>query len=154
MWDFTWLVFLFFHLTFTPWFTKAACPLIWLADCVDATLLPHNNIRRCTWGIMLYCVLLYVLWNYRRVPLKPDSLGAWKSVRLKHYPAYPITIIILIIQRNLATKIRAKWESSLTAVRLKQGPTCMYKLSKHFKLFHKFTTYGLFSTLQALYTIL
>ena len=27
-----------------------------------------------------------------------------KSVRLKHYPAYPIIITSLIIQRNLATK--------------------------------------------------
>ena len=58
---------------------------------------------------------------YRWVPLKPDFFGAWKSVRLKHYPAYPIIIISLIIQRNLATKIRAKQEC-LTAVRLKQDP--------------------------------
>ena len=49
-------------------------------------------------------------------------LGVWKSVRLKHYPAYPIIIMSLIIQRNLATKIRAKQESSLTAVRLKRDP--------------------------------
>ena len=34
-------------------------------------------------------------------------LGARKSVWLKHYPAYPIIIISLIIQRNLATKIQA-----------------------------------------------
>ena len=27
-----------------------------------------------------------------------------KSVRLKHYPAYPIIIISLIMQRNLAQK--------------------------------------------------
>ena len=59
---------------------------------------------------------------YRWVPLKPDFLGAWKSVRLKHYPAYPIIINSLIIQRNLATKIWAKQESSLTAVWLKQDP--------------------------------
>ena len=45
-----------------------------------------------------------------------------KSVRLKHYPAYPITIISLIIQRNLATKIWAKRESSLTTVWLKRDP--------------------------------
>ena len=57
---------------------------------------------------------------YRWVPLKPDFLGAWKSVRLKHYPAYPV--ISLIMQRNLATKIWAKWESGLTAVRLKRDP--------------------------------
>ena len=44
------------------------------------------------------------------------------TVRLKHYPAYPIIIISLIIQRNLATKIWAKWESSLTAVWLKWDP--------------------------------
>ena len=31
-------------------------------------------------------------------------------------------MISLIIQRNLATKIRAKWESGLTSVRLKQDP--------------------------------
>ena len=60
--------------------------------------------------------------KYRWVPLKPDFLGAWKSVRLKHYPAYPIIIISLIIQRNLATKIQAKQESGLTAVRLKPDP--------------------------------
>ena len=59
---------------------------------------------------------------YRWVPLKPNFLGAWKSVQLKHYLAYPIVIISLIIQRNLATKIRAKWESGLTAVWLKQDP--------------------------------
>ena len=59
---------------------------------------------------------------YRWVPLKPDFLGAWKSVWLKHYPAYPIIITSLIIQRNLATKIRAKWESGLTTVRLKRDP--------------------------------
>ena len=59
---------------------------------------------------------------YRWVPLKPDFLGAWKSVRLKHYPAYPIIIISLNIQRNLATKIWAKQESGLTAVRLKRDP--------------------------------
>ena len=59
---------------------------------------------------------------YRWVPLKADFLGAWKSVRLKHYPAYPIIIISLIMQRNLATKIQAKWESSLTAVWLKRDP--------------------------------
>ena len=49
-------------------------------------------------------------------------LGAWKSVRLKHYPAYPIIIISLIIQSNLATKIWAKWESGLTTVWLKWDP--------------------------------
>ena len=60
--------------------------------------------------------------EYRWVPLKPDFLGAWKSVWLKHYLAYPIIIISLIRQRNLAEKIRAKWESGLTAVRLKWDP--------------------------------
>ena len=60
--------------------------------------------------------------KYRWVPLKPDFLGAWKSVWLKHYLAYPIFIISLIIQRNLATKIWAKWESGLTAVWLKWDP--------------------------------
>ena len=59
---------------------------------------------------------------YRWVPLKLDFLGAWKSVRLKHYLAYHIIIISLIIQRNLATKIQAKLESSLSTVRLKQDP--------------------------------
>ena len=65
-----------------------------------------------------------ILWisSYRWVPLKPDFLGAWKFVWLKHYPAYPIIIISLIIQRNLAAKIWAKWESGLTAVRLKWDP--------------------------------
>ena len=51
--------------------------------------------------------------------LSPDFLGALKSVWLNHYPAYPIIIISLIIQRNLATKIQDKWESGLTAVWLK-----------------------------------
>ena len=60
--------------------------------------------------------------KYRWVPLKPDFLGAWKSVWLKHYLAYPVIIISLIMQRNLATKIRAKRESGLTAVRLKRDP--------------------------------
>ena len=60
--------------------------------------------------------------RYRWVPLKPDFLGAWKSAQLKHYLAYPIIIISLIIQKNLATKIWVKWESSLTAVWLKWDP--------------------------------
>ena len=59
---------------------------------------------------------------YRWVPLKLDFLGAWKSVWLKHYPAYPVIIISLIMQRNLATKNRAKQESGLTTVRLKRDP--------------------------------
>ena len=59
--------------------------------------------------------------NYRWVPLKPDFLGAGKSAWLKHYLAYPI-IISLIIQRNLATKIWAKWESGLTTEWLKWDP--------------------------------
>ena len=63
---------------------------------------------------------------YRWVPLKPDFLGAWKSVRLKHYPAYPFTIISLIMQKNLAKKIRAKRESGLTAVRLKRDPPVLH----------------------------
>ena len=41
---------------------------------------------------------------------------------LKHYPAYPIIIISLIIQRNLATKIWAKRESGLNTVWLKRDP--------------------------------
>ena len=43
-------------------------------------------------------------------------------VWLKHYLAYPIIIISLIIQRNLATKIWAKRESGLTTVWLKWDP--------------------------------
>ena len=53
---------------------------------------------------------------------KPLMIKLTLVVRLKHYPAYPITIISLIIQKNLATKIPAKQESSLTAVRLKWDP--------------------------------
>ena len=77
----------------------------------------------------IYCSYTQ-LFIYRRVPLKPDFLGAWKSVRLKHYPAYPITKISLIIQRNLATKIWAKQESGLTTVRLKRDPP-VFILSRH-----------------------
>ena len=59
-------------------------------------------------------------------------MGAWKSVQLKHYLAYPIIIISLIIQRNLATKIRAKWESGLTAVWLKRDPPVyMHRIIKN-----------------------
>ena len=77
------------------------------------------------------CMFFYKLqYVYRWVPLKPDFLGAWKSVRLKHYPAYPVIIISLITQRNLATKIRAKRESGLTAVRLKRDPPVLLKSSK------------------------
>ena len=65
---------------------------------------------------------------YRWVPLKPDFWGECKSVRLKHYPAYPIIIISLIIHRNLATKIRAKRESGLTAVQLKRDPPVLFFL--------------------------
>ena len=69
---------------------------------------------------------------YRWVPLKLDFLGAWKSVWLKHYPAYPVTIISLIIQRNLGTKIWAKWESGLTTVWLKwDPPVYVHQASKH-----------------------
>ena len=39
-----------------------------------------------------------------------------------HYLAYPIIIISLIIQRNLETKIQAKWKSGLTTEWLKQDP--------------------------------
>ena len=60
--------------------------------------------------------------RYRWVLLKVDFLGAGKSVLLKHYPAYPIIIISLIIQSNLAKKIWAKWESGLTTVQLKRDP--------------------------------
>ena len=61
--------------------------------------------------------------KYSWVPLKLDILGAWKSVQLKHYLAYPIIIISLIIQRNLATKIWVKCELGLTAIWLKQDPS-------------------------------
>ena len=63
-----------------------------------------------------------VVIGYRWVPLKLDFLGAWKSVRLKHYLAYPIIIISLIIEKNLAAKIWAKWEYGLTTVWLKWDP--------------------------------
>ena len=76
----------------------------------------------------------FVFKIYRWVPLKLEFFGSMKiSVWLKHYPAYPIIIISLIIQRNLAKKIWAKQESGLTAVRLKWDPPvhvficmCMY----------------------------
>ena len=71
---------------------------------------------------VILCAPQHFFFKYRWVPLKPDFLGAWKSVWLKHYPAYPIIIISLIIQRNLATKIWAKQESGLTTVRLKWDP--------------------------------
>ena len=58
---------------------------------------------------------------YRWVPLKADFLGAGKS-GLSIILLIPIIIISLIIQRNLAKKIRAKWESGLTAVWLKWDP--------------------------------
>ena len=45
-----------------------------------------------------------------------------KICLLKHYVAYQIIIISLIIHRNLATKTWAKWESGLTAVWLKWNP--------------------------------
>ena len=45
--------------------------------------------------------------------------------------AYPIIIISLIIQRNLATKIWAKQESSLTTVQLKQDPPVCSHWSLH-----------------------
>ena len=60
--------------------------------------------------------------HYRWVPLKVDFLGAGNSVWLKHYLAYPVIIISLIMQRNLAKKIWAKQESGLTAVQLKRDP--------------------------------
>ena len=60
--------------------------------------------------------------DYRWVLLKPDFLGAWKSVRLISNLAY----LHWIIQENgkqiLEKKIWAKRESGLTAVRLKWDP--------------------------------
>ena len=46
----------------------------------------------------------------------------WIFESMKICPAYPIIIISLIIQRNLAQKIWAKREPGLTAVRLKRDP--------------------------------
>ena len=86
------------------------------------------NLFPITWGPFENVNLLY-----RWVPLKLDFLGAWKSVWLKHYLVYPIIIISLIIQRNLVTKIRAKWESGLTAVRLKWVPPVISIENAHLK---------------------
>ena len=90
-----------------------------------------GSVASCRVQVLIECICAHFLallisflllsW-YRWVPLKPDFLGAWKSVRLKHYLAYPIIIISLITQRNLAIKIRAKQESGLTAVCLKWDP--------------------------------
>ena len=80
--------------------------------------------------LLLFLRTFQVIWTrYRWVPLKPDFLGAWKSVRLKHYPAYPVIIVSLIIQKNLATKIRAMRESGLTAVWLKRDPPVLHSLT-------------------------
>ena len=83
-------------------------------------------------------LLLLHTWEniYRWVPLKPDFLGALKSVWLNHYPAYPIIIISLIIQRNLATKIQAKQESGLTAVQLKWDPPVILFMLHEIIFFH------------------
>ena len=83
------------------------------------------HIRNPKWPLAnfsVFQVYLHKYGYYRWVPLKVDFLGAGKSVQLKHYLAYPIIIISLITQRNLAKKIWAKWESGLTAVWLKQDP--------------------------------
>ena len=91
---------------------------------------------------------------YRWVPVKADFLGAWKSVRLKHYPAYRIIITSLIIQRNLATKIRAKRESGLTAVRLKRDPPVIFSgnASSGYKISHQ--AYGNNSIKSIYFTII
>ena len=52
-----------------------------------------------------------------RIFWEHENLSSLSIIRL-----IQIIIISLIIQRNLATKIRAKQESSLTAVRLKWDP--------------------------------
>ena len=52
----------------------------------------------------LYLLHLCICPTYRWVPLKPDFLGAWKSVWLKHNLAYPIIIISLIIQGTFGKK--------------------------------------------------
>ena len=83
------------------------------------------HVGRYAWEYICICPQIHIFDIHaciRWVPLKLDFLGAWKSVRLKHYLAYPIIIISIIIQRNLATKIQAKQESGLTAVWLKQDP--------------------------------
>ena len=83
------------------------------------------TLNRELWWHLLNCWVWTAItkyMNYRWVLLKPDFLGAWKSVRLKHYLAYPVIIVSLIIQKNLATKIWAMRESGLTTVRLKQDP--------------------------------
>ena len=53
-----------------------------------------------------------------QIMLKPDRFSCSQKIWLKWDPL----VISLIIQRNMATKIRAKRESSLTAVRLKRDP--------------------------------
>ena len=60
--------------------------------------------------------------RYRWVPLKSDFLGAWKSVLVQALSSLSNNYNKFNYQRNLATKIRAKQESSLTAVQLKQDP--------------------------------
>ena len=73
--------------------------------------LVYRSMRHVTWGD-----------NYGITGgshLSPDFWEHEKLSRLKHYLAYQIIIKSLIIQRNLAEKIWAKWESSLTAVWLK-----------------------------------
>ena len=102
------------------WYPTCTITLVSLLFCLRVLSNPSISLLLpWFWSWYLWFSWYYM---YRWVPLKPDFLGAWKCVQLKHYPAYPIIIISLIIERNLATKIWAKWESGLTAVRLKQDP--------------------------------
>ena len=60
--------------------------------------------------------------RYRWVPLKPDILGAWKSVCLISNPAYQYWFTLNDTYIYILAKIWAKQESGLTAVWLKQDP--------------------------------
>ena len=62
---------------------------------------------------------------HRWVPLKPDFLGACKSVPAYQLSGLSVLICIKLIKlykNEIIQKIRAKRESGLTAVRLKRDP--------------------------------
>ena len=75
-------------------------------------------------------IAIHIKHIYRWVPLKPDFLGAWKSVWLISILAYLHQIIQEKGKTKFWQKIWAKQESGLTTVWLKQDQT-VFKNSNH-----------------------
>ena len=70
--------------------------------------------------ITVYIVSCFLV--YRWVLLKPDFLGALKSVQCKSNLSYPVIFSLVYMEKLPLQKIQLNQESSLTDVWLKQDP--------------------------------